>query len=192
MPLDKDLLAQATELGVSVEGIANDEALDRAVQARMRELARGAVVDAKKVEEEEAQRAGAFDEVMGQTRGVLVRIVEWTEWLPMIASEHLPQLGLQNGVTGFEAGENEKVVDIDVSRTGQTKEVDYGDEGKKQFQLYAFQAKLAQNVRTDLIATLIDNQGGDKEGNRVMPSRLITPNGPPPTGNRAAKRRKKS
>jgi hypothetical protein len=186
MPLDANLVAEAQELGVDLEGIENDDALLRAIQDKTREIAKGAAIERSEQIASEEQVRGAFDEVMGDTRGVLVRVVEWTEWLPMIASEHLPQLNLQNGVSGFEAGENEKVVSIEVSRTGQTKEVDYGEEGKKRYMLYAFQAILAQNTRTDLIAAFIDDQGGDRKGTTPRPSRLITPDGP----NRAARRRK--
>jgi hypothetical protein len=123
--------------------------------------------------------------------------VEWTEWIPSFSSEHLPQLFMQNGLTAFEAGENEKVYKIEVSRTGQVKEVkdddaDDPERSKRFYSLYAFQAILAQNVKTDLAADLVEMQAGDAEGRIVKGTgsasdKLITPNGV--TGpNRAARR----
>jgi hypothetical protein len=132
---------------------------------------------------------GAFDETMANTRGVLVRQVEWSEWLPVSQDAHEPRLTIANGVSGFEAGENERVLSVDGVGTQIFKHVEGEQEGSGQrFMLYAFKATLAQNVHTTLIPTLVEAQGSNQQGEEQVkrPSGIITPNGPGP--NRQARR----
>ena len=124
---------------------------------------------------------------MGETRGVLVRIVEWTEWLPVSKSPHLPQLSLVNGISGFEAGEHERLLTVEAIGTQRVKtvELDDGDEpgGMFTYMCYAFKATLAQNVHTTLVSTLVEAQGGNQEGEEQRPQaprKIITPDGPGP------------
>lgn len=142
---------------------------------------------------------GAFDEVMGETRGVLVRVTSWTEWMPTHASAHEPRLSVEDGLTGFEAGENEKVVSIDTMRTSLLKEVDIeganGEQTKRYYALYALKAVLAQNVKTTLLSDLIADQDPGDAGRLVngpgAPSNgLVVTDaaGVPKGGNRAQRR----
>jgi hypothetical protein len=115
------LLREAEELGVDTIGYSAPNAkldnLRGAIARQTERLARQAAAQERleraaseaEAEKEEELELGAFDEVMGQTRGVLIRVTEWTEWLPVTKSEHLSALTLANGVTGFEAGENERL-----------------------------------------------------------------------------------
>jgi hypothetical protein len=199
-PEHLSLIAEAHELGISVVGYqdvnADLDALREAIARRTAEIAKEAAAK-KALEdatiEELEQQTGAFDEVMGQTRGVLVRIAEWSEWIPTNPDDNEPRMTSGNGVTAFEAGEHEKVVDIEVMKTQRMKTVNVSEGVDMHYTLYAFQATLAQNVRTDLAATLIDLQGSNEEGDLLrppQPSGLVLPdNGMPP--NRAARRKRK-
>lgn len=113
-----------------------------------------------------------------QKKTVLVRVHEWSAWIPQQADG---QLWMSSGLTGFEAHENEKVLEVAVSSTpnqkffpqpnpddpdGQPLNVRHG--------LYAFQAILASNF-----------DGPVPEG--------PTPDGPinlPRTSNREQRRKK--
>jgi hypothetical protein len=197
------LLAEAEELGVNTMGMnlpnSRLDTLRDAIARRTAALATEAAAkerleQAAAQEEEAAQEERdairtAFDETMADTRGVLVRVVEWTEWLPIASDENEPRLTVANGVTGFEAGKHEKVLTVEGIGTQRVKNVE--DEGlTRRFMLYAFKATLAQNVHTSLIPTLVDAQGSHEEGEVAKPSRIITPDdGQPPGGpNRAARR----
>jgi CRISPR/Cas system-associated protein Cas5 (RAMP superfamily) len=180
------LLEEAEELGVDTFGYfapdANLDSLREAIARETERLAKQAAAQqrleraASEAEaEEELATEGAFDEVMGQTRGVLIRVTEWTEWLPVTKSEHLSALTLANGVTGFEAGENERLLTVDTVGTNRVKTVEVDEEGMLVYMLYAFKATLAQNVRTTLVTALIDAQGSNAEGETQQPSRIITP-----------------
>jgi hypothetical protein len=186
------LLREAKELGVDTFGYevhnANLDSLRAAIARQTEALAREAIakrrVERAAMEEEDEEREGilgAFDESMANTRGVLIRQVEWSEWLPVSQDEHEPRLVIANGVTGFEAGENEKVLSVDGVGTQIFKLVeDKEQEGLSQrFMLYAFKATLAQNVHTTLVATLVEAQGSNQEGEAQVkrPSGLITPDG---------------
>lgn len=98
---------------------------------------------------------------MSELQPVLVRIVEWKEWLPgessILATMQHPQTGqeiakkvtLHKGVSGFKAAENEQLLELSVTGSGETKEMTYKDEEGKSvtaiYGLYLFQAVLAQN-----------------------------------------------
>jgi hypothetical protein len=49
---------------------------------------------------------------------VLIRIVEWTEWIPGTADKTLPQLQMHNGFTGVVTSRTEKLIDVGISGTG--------------------------------------------------------------------------
>jgi hypothetical protein len=135
---------------------------------------------------------GAFDEVMGETRGVLVRVTEWTEWIPVSKSPHLTQLSLANGVTGFEAGEKERLLTVEGIGTQRVKTVELEDGATLVYMLYAFKATLAQNVHTTMVTTLVEAQGSNMEGEEQRPqqqtSKIITPDDTPPGPNRHQRR----
>jgi hypothetical protein len=187
------LLAEAEELGLDTLGYsapnARLDSLREAIARQTEHLAREAAAKqrleraAREAEaEEELATEGAFDEVMGQTRGVLVRIAEWTEWIPVVKSPHLTALTLANGVSGFEAGENERVLSVECVGTNRSKQVET-DAGTLVYMLYAFKATLAQNVKTTLVTSLVDAQGSNAEGEEPQPqqpSRIVTPDGPTP------------
>ena len=208
MPKDKPLseehirlLDEAEELGVDTFGYhvynANLDGLREAIARQTAALAREAIAKrnaekaALEADEEELESIkGAFDETMANTRGVLVRQVEWSEWLPVAQDENEPRLTIANGVTGFEAGESERVLSVDGLGTNIYKHVK--EEGlEKRFMLYAFKATLAQNVHTTLIPTLVEAQGSNKEGEEQVkrPSGLVVPDGAPPAGPNRHQRR---
>jgi hypothetical protein len=192
------LLREAEELGVDTLGYSVPNArLDRLREAIARQteaLAKEAIAKRKleraAMEAEDDERESirsVFDETMANTRGVLVRVVEWSEWLPVGQDENEPRLTVANGVTGFEAGENEKVLTVEGVGTQRIKHVT--DEGlTKRFMLYAFKATLAQNVHTTLVATLVEAQGSNQEGEEQKPSKIVTPPPMQPGDNRATRR----
>jgi hypothetical protein len=192
------LLAEAEELGINTLGmdLPNSrldtlrESIARRTAALAREAAakqRAELVEIEAEREERESIRSAFDETMANTRGVLIRIVEWGEWLPIGQDEQEPLLTTANGVTGIEAGEKEKLLSVDVVGTQRIKHVE--EEGlTRRFMLYGFKATLAQNVHTSLVTTLVEAQGSHQEGQTQrppQPSPIITPNDGP---NRAQRR----
>jgi predicted transcriptional regulator len=191
------LLEEAESLGLDTMGYsapnARLDSLREAIARQTQALAREAIAKRRveraemdAADEEQAAIRGAFDETMANTRGVLVRLVEWSEWVPVGQDEKEPRLTLANGVTGFEAGENERLLTVEAVGTQRIKHVT--EEGlSKRFMLYAFKATLAQNVHTTMVSTLVTAQGSNDEGEVQKPqppSGLITPDGP----NRAQRR----
>lgn len=196
------LLQEADQLGLDTLSYTSGtqaglRALREAIARQTAALAREAMAKRRieqaemdTADEEQATIRGAFDEAMEDTRGVLVRLVEWSEWIPLGQDETEPLMTVANGVSGFEAGKNERLLTVEAFGTQRIKHVD--DEGlSKRFMLYAFKATLAQNVHTTLVSTLVAAQGSKDEGEvqkPQQPSGLITPdNGPGP--NRAARRK---
>lgn len=80
---------------------------------------------------------------------VLVRIVEWGAWMPRYPDAALSQIKLAEGVTGFKALDNERLVNLDVMNTSQVKRFDMQDPDDQvrsvEHVYYAFQAVLASN-----------------------------------------------
>jgi len=115
---------------------------------------------------------------------VLVRIVEWLEWMP---GQQQGPLAMTNGVTSFKSLKNERLIDLGVTGTGRNyewEEDDLDNEGEKitqHYGLYAFQAVLAQNMSDDLARSLIAAQAmpmeeelqRDKEAGRDRREDLI-------------------
>jgi hypothetical protein len=195
-PEHQSLLAEAMELGMDTVGYTDPEAdLDQlrgAIARHLEEVAKAAAARAKlaaMTEESEDDEFEGFDEAAGQTRGVLVRLVEWTEWIPIGISEHLKGLSVANGLTGFEAGENEKVVSIETLDTNRRKRVPMDDDPQQhiEYSLHVMKAVLANNVSTDLLKQLVELQGGDREGSEPT-GKIVIPDAPQP--NRAARRRR--
>lgn len=110
------------------------------------------------------------DLVQGE-QPVLIRIVEWKEWLPgepvSLGRQRNPQNGevkermlpMHNGFTGFASGKNERLLEVGVQGTGVTRVVkqigDDGSETEKMYGLYVFQAVLAQNTKGSVIDNLL-------------------------------------
>jgi hypothetical protein len=193
-----DLLREAEGLGINTMGmdLPNSrldtlrDTIARRTEAVAREAAAKRRLEQAEIEaqqQEEATIRSAFDETMADTRGVLIRQVEWSEWLPVAQDENEPRLTIANGVTGFEAGKNERLLNVDGVGTQIFKAVE--EEGlTRRFMLYAFKATLAQNVHTSLVSTLVEAQGSNQQGEEQVkrPSGLVVPdnNGP----NRAQRR----
>lgn len=196
MELDQfnQLVEEAHELGIDTSTYTPEtgESLREAIARKTLEIAKEAVArrEASNLgggDDDEEEWSG-FDEAAGATRGVLVRLVEWTEWIPIKLDDKLKGLTVANGLTGFEAGENEKVVSIESMDTNKRKRVPLDDDPKQfiEYSLHVMKAVLANNVTTDLLEQLVDLQGGDREG--VQPSaKIVMPDAPSP--NRAARRR---
>jgi hypothetical protein len=125
---------------------------------------------------------------------VLVRIVEWLEWMP---GQQQGPLAMTNGVTSFKSLKNERLIDLGVSGTGRNyewEEDDLDNEGEKitqHYGLYAFQAVLAQNMSDDLARSLIAAQAmpmeeelqRDKEAGRDRREDLLVVEHPKPNRN---------
>jgi hypothetical protein len=99
---------------------------------------------------------------------VLIRIVEWTEWLPGQQDES-SELVLNQGVTGFQTGKTERLLEVAVSGTGRNRRIriqndDSGKVTTVPYALYAFQAVLAQNVSKPVFDSLMAVQRPPKEG----------------------------
>jgi hypothetical protein len=189
------LLAEAEELGVDTLGYTVPNAkLDRlreAIARRTEAIAKEAAAKAQiaDVAGDDEEEWSGFDEAAGATRGVLVRLVEWTEWIPVRISDHLKGLSVANGLTGFEAGENEKVVSIESLDTNRRKRVPMDDDPQQyiEYSLHVMKAVLANNVTTDLLKQLVDLQGGNREGTEPT-GKIVMPDAPSP--NRAQRRRR--
>jgi hypothetical protein len=191
------LLEEADALDVDTFGYrvpnANLDTLREAIARQTEVLAKEAVakrrLEEAEAEEEDSERESirsAFDETMGDTRGVLVRHVEWTEWLPIAADDNEPRLSMANGVTGFEAGKNERLLTVEGVGTQRIKNVT--EEGMtSRFMLYVFKATLAQNVHTSIVPSLVDAQGSNQDGDIQKPSQIALP-GDGQGPNRAARR----
>lgn len=192
-----ELLAEAEELGINTLGYdapyVKLDNLRTAIARRIEEIAKEAAAKERMAaaagEMDEDTEFSGFDEAAGATRGVLVRIVEWSEWIPISLSKHLKGLSLANGVTGFEAGEHEKVVSIESVDTNKRKRVPMDDDPEQytEYSLHVMKALLANNVSTDLLERMIELQGGNREG--VEPSgKIVIPDAVKP--NRAQRRKK--
>lgn len=127
-----------------------------------------------------AARGAEADEAVEQNREepVMIRVVEWTQWLPATDIEVLvtgvdprsgqPQfrpLPMHNGITGFVTDKNEKVLEVGVQATGQTKTLDTdeideesGEPNQQMYGLYVFQAVLATNVSANFLTNAIKAQ----------------------------------
>lgn len=86
------------------------------------------------------------------TKTVLIRVAEWSAWLPQEQDKASP-LFLSDGVTGFEMGDDEKLLEVAVSSTGQRKHFPVEEwEGlekktvNKPHGLYVFQAVIAKEM----------------------------------------------
>jgi hypothetical protein len=129
----------------------------------------------KEADEEIAQES-ASNEAM---QPVLVRIVEWTEWIPATLVELgeradprdptgkntvMQKMPMHRGYTGFVGGSNEHMVDIAVEATGHQRLIELDENGedgkplKVMYGLYAFQAVLARNVPQEFLDGVMDGQ----------------------------------
>lgn len=165
------LIDEAVDLGIDVSDATPDAEsvaeLRRCIDERKTEQATMLAEEAAHVDEEED--AGEHP--------VLIRVIEWAEWLP--ASMHVlgekedPQrrgelmtqtMPLHNGFTGFMARDDERVLEVALQGTGQRKviEVDETDEKGETLKLmyghYLFQATLARNVSKEYFDGVMDGQ----------------------------------
>lgn len=158
---------------------------------------------------------------------VLVRVVEWKEWLPGEVNElgEVPHphpnappgtmvkknVTLHRGISGFKTAENESLVELSVTGSGESKEVTYkNDDGEEEtviYGLYLFQAILAQNnvdytealnLQSQVQESLEEKAEAFKQekGRDRREDLIIVENGkgavpPPPPPNRAARRKKR-
>lgn len=93
--------------------------------------------------------AGKLREAMGGKKTIIIRVAEWTHWLPTHIDPKVSGLpfGITNGVSGLEVFENEKLISIMPSSTEMHMEIETGANGKKELHtLYAFQATLAMEM----------------------------------------------
>jgi hypothetical protein len=83
---------------------------------------------------------------------ILIRIEEWTAWLPQESDTRISGMNMSAGVTGFEMLDNEKLLEVAVATQGQRRFFSIqnpdGKEGELRntpHGLYFFQAVLASN-----------------------------------------------
>lgn len=124
---------------------------------------------------------------------VLIRLKEWTEWLPMQTDDHADDLSMAGGYTALKADDNERLVELHVTGTGRNyrweEEIEEAvvAEGEDKptrsmrYGLYAFQGLFARNVPADNALELIDSQAKpmaeelqrDKEREQDPASKLV-------------------
>jgi len=129
---------------------------------------------------------------------VLVRIVEWTEWIPGEQSEHSRDLIMNQGWTGVRTGKTERLLEVAVTGTGMNRRVrikhaDSDSETVVPYSLYAFQAVLAQNVSEQTFETLMAAQRPPDEamdGKKIVVTKHMPENPPPPPPKRRARRKR--
>lgn len=194
----QELLDEATELGMDTMGYdpANADFLRAAIARRTEELATAEVAKQRIASQvasggdDEDEEFSGFDEAAGKTRGVLIRLVEFTDWIPvkLVGERQMQGLTIANGITGFEAGEHEKVVSIDSLDTNKRKKIPFGDDPNQfiEYSLHVIKIVLANNVSTDLLDKMIALQGGRETGIEPDP-RIVMPDAPKP--NRAQRRK---
>lgn len=116
--------------------------------------------------EENANKGGDEEKV------ILIRHMEWTEWLPMRPDEHMPDLTMASGITAVRAGKDEKLVEIGVTGTGRNYQWFEDEDGESigdpqnhegpvktmKYGCYAYQAIFAQEVSTQVAAQMRDQQ----------------------------------
>ena len=114
---------------------------------------------------------------------VLIRVVEWTAWIPQQKDSN-STLYMSQGVTGFQATDNEKVLEVAVSSTGQSRHIPVENEdGSPQnvrHGLYAFQAVCAHETDEEIPQSSVPE--GATGQHIVMPGHQ----------NREARRKKRS
>jgi hypothetical protein len=103
-----------------------------------------------------------LDDLRKTDQAVMVRIVEWGEWIPSGGSD-IEKLPLHNGYTGFSTGKSEKLIEVLAQNTMQDKLVTTVDRvsGKETdaiYTYYVFQAVLVQNVSENLLEGLMKVQ----------------------------------
>ena len=126
---------------------------------------------------------------------VLVRIIEWTEWIPGQPSPQNRDLVMNQGFTGFTTGKSERLLEVAVSGTGVSRRVRVKSENDDEqkvipYSLYAFQAVLAQNVNESTFDTLMEAQrppAEDVNSKQVIVTKHM-PNSQPPSPPRKKKR----
>lgn len=193
------LIEEANQLGIETDGFTpspgDTDRLKMNIALRTEEIAIEQVAKARLAAagggvDEDTEFSG-FDEAAGKTRGVLVRLVEFTAWIPIKIAEEkqLSMLTLANGITGFEAGEHEKVVSIDTLDTDRRKRIPQTDDPSGpyiEYSAHVVKVVLANNVSTKLLHEMIDIQGGEEPGQEPDP-RIVLPDAPKP--NRAQRRK---
>lgn len=96
---------------------------------------------------------------------VLVQVVEWHEWIPAQSVELMEgkEFNFHNGITGFVSGKDARLIDIGITGTQLHKVVEVedketGDKHKEMWTCYVFQAILAQNIKANVLKSLLKVQ----------------------------------
>lgn len=187
----KKLIDEAKELGIETDAFTPDSDSVEVLKAEIARVAGEKATEAVAAERLAAAAGGmtedeefaGFDEAAGEKRGVLIRLVEFIEWVPIKLAEDKPLDGLTlaNGFAGFEAGKKEKVVSIESLDTNRRKRVPQTDDPSGpyiEYSAHVFKVVLANEVTTDLLSQVLDTQGGSVEG--ITPSsRLVLPDQKP-------------
>lgn len=140
------------------------------------------------------------EEATKADKAILIRVVEWGEWIPSneATEPEVKGLKLNNGYTGVSAGESERLLELLSQNTLKEKTItienrDTGREEKRKYIYYAFQATLAQNVSEPVIEELLELQRPPKVDPDAPRNRrddlIVIKNGQPVSPNRAEIRR---
>lgn len=85
-----------------------------------------------------------------ETAALLLRVEEWAAWFPLHQDPQMTQLQAVSGETGIQLYPNERLVDIDLVTTQQTRTVPMKDDDNKpinvRVKLCVFRATLARTV----------------------------------------------
>lgn len=189
------LLERARELDIDTTGFDTSEESTKLLRQRIADHARVKQEMTNRIAPSGSDEKQADD----NERVIMVRLVEWTEWMPSVPDKNIPQLGMSNGVTGFAAGKTERLLEVGVSGTGQNrkskaKHPETGDEVEVIHGLYAFQAVLAQEVSASVLEQQRalqappEEAGRDKAKDLIITDRMPAPNGSQQQPNRKQRR----
>jgi hypothetical protein len=126
-------------------------------------------------------------------KSVLIRIAEWTEWIPSRKDENV-ELNVHNGYTCIPCGQDERLIEVAMSGSGKNKkgkviDPETGELVENIFGCYVFQATFAQNISSELAKVLMEDQRPVEDMSRDRSKDLlIIKNGTGP--NRAQRRGK--
>jgi hypothetical protein len=114
----------------------------------------------EQIEEQELD----LDQLTKSDKSVLIRVVEWAEWLPAsLKKGNSHSVKIHNGYTAIATGDNEKLLRVEGSGIGDSRTVSETDEKtgetiKHEYGFYVFQATLAQNISDTLAESLMNAQ----------------------------------
>jgi hypothetical protein len=105
-----------------------------------------------------------LDQLTKSDKAVLIRVVEWSEWLPAsLKKGNKHSVKIHNGYTAIATGDKEKLLRVEGSGIGDSRIITETDEEtgetvQHEYGFYVFQATLAQNISDTLAESLMAAQ----------------------------------